>query len=263
MVETIVLGIVQGVTEWLPVSSEGLVVLLKLHVFQYGLVLADLIRFALFFHLGTFLAALVYLRKEVKAILSAVVSYSTAHQETKDLLWFLVRASVVSGVIGIFLFLALTQIQETLLNSSRGITLGIGLLLLFTAFFQFQKRAGFKTEKNLTVQNSIVLGAVQGFAILPGLSRSGLTITALLLSGFKEESALRLSFLLSLPAVLGANILFGFGGINFGLEMFVALLFSFLFGLATMKFLFVVAQRLRFAWFVLVFGAVTILAAFV
>jgi len=262
MIETIVLGIVQGVTEWLPVSSEGVVVLLQLHIFQDGLVFADLIRFALFLHLGTFLAALVYFWKEVKAILSAVVSYSTASQETKNLLWFLVRASAVSGVIGMFLFFALEQMQETLLNSSKGITLGIGFLLLFTAFFQFQKRAGFKTEKNLTVQNSIILGAVQGFTILPGLSRSGFTISALLLSGFKEESALRLSFLLSLPAVLGANILFGFANINFGIEMFIALLFSFLFGLATIKFLFAVAQKLRFGWFVLVFGVITILAAF-
>jgi undecaprenyl-diphosphatase len=262
MLEAVVLGIVQGITEWLPVSSEGVLVLVKLHVFQNGLELADLVRYAVFLHMGTFFAALVYLRKEVVSIFSTLASYQKASVQEKNLLWFLVVSSLVSGIIGVFLFFALEQLQEQIIAASKEITLGIGLLLLFTAFTQFRKVQGRKKEGEVQVRTGIILGIVQGFSLLPGLSRSGLTVSALLLSGFTKEAALRLSFLMSLPAILGGNIFFAREGLSVGQGELVAVLFAFVFGLVTMKGLFLLANKVHFGWFVLVFALITVLAVF-
>jgi len=115
-------------------------------------------------------------------------------------------------------------------------------------------------KKNLTWTDGIILGIAQGFAALPGLSRSGLTVSALLLRKFDNALSLRLSFLMSLPIVLAGNILLNFNELTWSKGTFWSLLFSFLFGLLTIHFLLKIAKKINFGLFVLFFGILTILS---
>jgi len=262
MIESLCLGITQGIAEWLPVSSEGLITLVEANFFG-ELNLIKIIQFALFLHLGTFLAALVYFRKEVFDILKNLIQYKKSSEEDKKLVNFLVIVTVISGALGLVLFKSLTHL-ETLLSSTSAITLVIGVFLLVTAYLQIRKKKYTGRQiKDLNFIDSVSLGVVQGLAALPGLSRSGLTVSTLLLRKINEEDSLKLSFLLSLPIVLGGNILLNTEYFNLSLESLVGLLSSFLFGLLTIHYLLKLAKKINFGWFVFTFGVLMIFASFI
>ncbi len=252
MLEQVVLGIIQGVAEWLPVSSEGVLILAQTHLFkEQGL--EQLIKQALFLHLGTFLAALVYFRKDVFKI-----------WENKKLLNFLLITTIITGVLGYFLLGLLINLEGQVASSGKIITLAIGLLLLITAYLQIRaKKQGNREIRDLSNKDSVLLGLIQGLTVLPGLSRSGLTVSSLLLKKFNSRDALRLSFLMSLPVVLGGNIILNFSHFSFSIEMFLGLIFSFIFGLLTIDLLLKIAKRINFGYFVLIFGFLVITSAFI
>ena len=265
MFESALLGILQGIIEWLPVSSEGFVALARVHLFQSSLSVTDLVGYALFLHMGTFLAALIHFRRRVLELLKALFRYKNAEQEDRSILRFLILSSAVSGVFGFLLLWALEGIEQQISLAGKGATLLIGLLLLLTALIQFGKSSASeqRTASQLNLSDSLILGAAQGLAILPGISRSGFTISSLLLRGIQETHALVLSFLMSLPAVLGANILLNLERFALSLENFIGLAFSFLFGLLSIRLLLTIASKLDFSWFALVFGLLTIAAALI
>jgi len=263
MIEAIALGVAQGIFEWLPVSSEAIIVLLKTYFFQ-GEGLSSLIDLAIFLHLGTFLAALVYLRKDVVSLIKTIFTYDTSDEEQKTLLRFLLISSLATGVVGYLVLFSVSRAEETLTSTGQWFVLFIGVLLLITAWFQFKKSAGLKSVGQLKTSDALFAGTMQGFAALPGLSRSGLTIASLLLKKFDDETALRASFLMSLPAVLGANILFSFDELtNLTTEMFVMIGISFVIGLLTIHALLKLARKIQFGYFVLIFGILTILAVII
>ena len=262
MFESIVLGTIQGIAEWLPVSSEGIIVLVKTNFFE-SKTLIDTVEIALFLHLGTFLAALVYFRKDVWALVVSLFKYKTSLIETKAVLHFLVISTFISGIV-IFGFLKIFDSSDAIiLATGKTITIIIGIMLLITGILQLRSRKfGWRSSANLNYKDSIALGIMQGLAAIPGLSRSGLTVSSLLLRNFKESEAIRLSFLMSLPVVLGGNIVLNLQGFSWSLERFVALLFAFVFGLLTIDILLRVARKIQFAWFVLGFGVLMILTVF-
>lgn len=262
MVEYIVLGIIQGIAEWIPVSSEGMIILMR-EVFFPGDSILSSVSIALFLHLGTFLSALVYFWKDVKEIIRNLLNWKEASSEDRNLIIFLFIATLVSGLLGLVLLFALGSFEEKL-QMAGGFAMGlVGILLLITGVLQLvaKESAGDKTLPNK--KDSLLLGIVQGFAALPGLSRSGLTVSALLLRKYSKEEALRLSFLLSLPIVLGGNIVLNLSGFEVNPEKLVGLLFSFIFGLATIHGLILLARKVNFGWFVMIFGILSILAAFI
>lgn len=262
MFESIILGITQGIAEWLPVSSEGLIFLIKTNFFYSGERVRDIASLALFLHFGTFLAALVYFRKDVLELLKALFNYKKAKAEDLKVLIFLIVTTLISGVLGLILLnwvdtLDLERVEDT----TKIITMVIGFLLLVTAILQFKaRRNGQRESKDIKHCDSFILGIVQAFASLPGLSRSGLTVSTLLFRKFQEETALKLSFLMSLPLVLGGNIVLNLDKFSLNLESLLGLLFSFIFGLLTIDILLRVAKKINFAWFVLVFGLLMIVA---
>jgi undecaprenyl-diphosphatase len=137
-------------------------------------------------------------------------------------------------------------------------------MLFITSYLQLKvKNSGYKEEKDLRYFDGIMIGVVQAFAALPGLSRSGLTVSALLMSKFNKQSALQLSFLLSLPIVLAGNIVLNLDKFSFDLSSLIALLASFIFGWLTIKYLLKLAQKINFAYFVLFFAILTLLAALI
>ena len=104
---------------------------------------------------------------------------------------------------------------------------------------------------------------MQGIAVIPGLSRSGLTISGLLFRNFDETVALKLSFIMSLPIVLLGNIILNFSDFVFIKEMFFGLMFSFIFGLMTIHLLMEFSRKVKFGFFVIFFGLLTILAGLI
>jgi len=264
MFEYVILGIIQGIAEWLPVSSEGLIILAKTNFFHTPGNLEEAITQALFLHLGTFLAALIYFRRDVKKLVKTIFSYRSQSQETQKLFSFLLITTMISGAFGLLLIKTLTYISSQLESQGTIITLMIGCLLLGTAFLELKaKKSGYRNLCDLTIVDSILLGIVQGFAALPGFSRSGLTVSALLLRKLDKTYALKLSFLMSLPIVLAGNIALNTNALVWTVEALAGLFFSFIFGLAAIHLFLKLAEKINFGYFVLLFGVLTILSAVV
>ena len=192
LIESIIIGILQGLLEWLPVSSEGNLVIVLVGVF--GLSAEETLSTVIFLHIGTGLAALVYFRKEVYDILIG----RTADQVDLRLKLFII--TLLTGLVGfpIYMWLNISlAIGEILLALT-------GIALIITGLLQRQAAQQKQTGSELTWPISIILGAAQGLAIIPGLSRSGLTTSIMLFKNFTGEEAFRISFLMSIPASFAA-----------------------------------------------------------
>ena len=262
--QQVVLGIIQGITEWIPVSSEGVLLLVTSNFFS-EVDISLFLRQALFLHLGTFFAALVYFRKEVRSLIKGAINYNNSDPETKRTLKFLAIATVISGVVGLAIlnFFDLFRIQEFPLTSAS-INFFIGFLLVITGVLQLRaSSAGYRRGYHLNNTDSVVLGVMQGISVFPGLSRSGLTISSFLFRNFDETTALRLSFIMSLPIILLGNLILNLSDLVFVKSMFFGFLFSFIFGLFTIHLLMKFSEKVKFGHFVITFGALAILAGFV
>ncbi len=266
MLDGLILGVIQGVAEWVPVSSEGALVLAQLYLTP-GVSLREMIELALFLHLGTLLSAVVYFRNDVRRILRTIVSYRRAPAAERKLTEFLLLTTIISGCVGYIFF---ASIEESMVDemqlTGRAVMGAIGAFLLVTAALQLKGKQTIQEDrggKDITGEDTVIVGTAQAFSVLPGLSRSGLTVAALLLRGFKEEEALRLSFLMSIPIVFAGNVALNFTGFTASSSALVGFVVAFIVGLGTIRALFALAHKVNFGYFVLVFGLLTILAAFI
>ncbi|WP_418284184.1 undecaprenyl-diphosphate phosphatase [Halorubrum sp. DTA46] len=201
----ILAGIVQGIVEWLPVSSQGNLALVLTLV---GTDPAVALQLALFLQLGTTLSAATYYRDEIRTALAAVPGWRprAAYEGDNAIASYVVVACLLTGVVGIPLYLFAVDLAGQL---TGGVFIAvIGVLLIATGVLQFASESvsmGGRTTP--TLRDSVLVGAVQGVAILPGISRSGVTTSAFLFRSYEPPAAFRLSFLLSIPASLGAAVL--------------------------------------------------------
>ena len=220
LIKYLLFGLVQGLIEWLPISSEGNLVLIMISIF--GLNPDEIISTVIFLHLGTGIAALVYFRKEIfKIIIGKTIEY-------KDLRIKLIVITFITGIVGlpIYLWLNLSAVY------GEAILALTGLALIITGLVQRQVDNKEHDGAVLSWPLAFVLGSVQGFSIIPGLSRSGITTSIMLLNEFTAEQAFNLSFLMSIPAsfaaALGMMILDGFAPNRFTLlSAFVAAIVGF------------------------------------
>ena len=257
MFEVLILGIIQGVSEWLPVSSEGLIVLANIYLFNTSVTIEEITKIALFLHLGTFFSALIYFRKDVLELIDSLMNYNKTDSDTKKTLNFLILSSFITGIIGIFIFKSFVNYSFEIGVQALSVT--IGVLLLITAWLQIKvKSYSIRGLKNLNAYDAVALGVLQSFAVLPGLSRSGLTIAGLLLRKIDKTLAIKLSFLMSLPVVLGGNIILNIKDFEFTYNLLFGLIASFLFGLATIHAFIKFSERINFGYFVLIFGLLMI-----
>jgi undecaprenyl-diphosphatase len=186
---TILLGLIQGLAEWLPISSTAHLIIAEKTLTLY---VTPLLNVTL--HLGTLIVVIFYFRKDVKNILAALV-HLDFKSENGSLIPPIIVATLPTAIIGLFYVRYLENTLQTLLII--GITFLIGAIILFTS------KIGKENRDKITYSVAILMGTAQGLAIFPGLSRSGITISAALLLGLKREKAFKFSFLLSIPAILG------------------------------------------------------------
>lgn len=197
--EAAVLGIVQGLTEFLPVSSSGHLILAR---WAFGWDLDALgVPFDLACHLGTLAAVLWFFRADIFAMLRAVPSaFSSTPGPDGRRIWLIVAATVPVVIAG----LTLESWFETFRDPNViAVTLIIGAGLLFLVE-RLGPRTG--TEATLTMTGAALIGVAQVFALFPGVSRSGATITAGMLLGMNRLAAARFAFLMSVPAIGGAGL---------------------------------------------------------
>ena len=192
----IILGIVQGLVEWLPISSEAMVTLSA--KFLFGMDYQEALSVSVFLHWGTLFAAVIYFRNELIQMAKDIFSRNS----DKRLPLFLIATTLLSGIIATpLLFLAFSmEIPDGLF------TIFIGIFLLFIAFLQKNQKAG-KEGTKMEIKKAIIPGLAQGFSALPGISRSGITLATLLAEKFPLKDALRLSFLMSIPIVFAAELM--------------------------------------------------------
>ncbi|MCR5736389.1 MAG: undecaprenyl-diphosphate phosphatase [Eubacterium sp.] len=219
--KAILMGIIQGVTEFLPVSSSG-----HLAIFKKVFHMADVgTSFDVFLHLGTLLAVFIVYWKDIAKLISDGIGIlvdsfhnlaewiiekrglrepnyrKVINSSYRKFAMLVIVSTIPTGIIGVM--------GEKLIDDAATSLLVPGICLIVTAVLLYvsdQLEDGDKTPKKTTYANAGFIGVCQGIATLPGLSRSGTTITAGLLCGLKRDFAVKYSFIMSIPAILGAAV---------------------------------------------------------
>jgi undecaprenyl-diphosphatase len=259
----IILGIIQGLTEFLPVSSSGHLVLGQIF---FGITQSQLV-FDISVHMGTLLAVLVVYASDVISMLASVIKFfikavlfkPVIKEFKKDknlqMAGLIVLGSIPTAIIG----MALKQFEHVLFSSK----MVVGLMLIFTGTILWISRKYYFAEHSKGgpgIKNAFLIGICQGIAVIPGISRSGSTIAAGMLLGLDRYQAAKFSFLLSIPAILGAQVLSVKDMINNSISIdpvtIYATIASFITGLAALKLLLTLVHSGKFhlfapyCWFV-------------
>ncbi len=221
LLEAILMGIIQGVTEFLPVSSSGHLALFKIlfEIEDVGLL------FDVILHLGTLIAIFAVYYKDIwKMIVAGFAIIGDACKNIgiffknlthgtkggyhhvicngyRKFVMLVIVSTIPTGVIGV--------LASSLIEQAAKLLIVPGVCLILTAMLLLLAdhcKGGEKMPKQVTYSNAFIIGIAQGVATLPGLSRSGTTITACLLSGFNRKFAVKYSFIMSIPAVLGSLV---------------------------------------------------------
>ncbi|MDD4179234.1 MAG: undecaprenyl-diphosphate phosphatase [Candidatus Margulisbacteria bacterium] len=241
------LGIVQGLTEFLPVSSQG-----HLMLAYRWLGLAENIAFDTVLHLATALAAALYFRREIIQLFAS----------RRRLLWLMVVATFFTGVLG----LVFKDWFESLFSNFFYVGpffIATGLVILLGEWLG----KGNKTEAKMGVKEASVIGLAQGLAIIPSLSRSAMTISAALACGLERSLAARFSFIIAIPAILGAGLIqskaiIKTGTMGIGLApLAIGFMASFLAGLLAIRFFMAIIEKTSiriFAYYCLALGLIVI-----
>jgi undecaprenyl-diphosphatase len=211
LIQSVLMGIVQGLSEFLPISSSAhLVFTSNFYKVFKGIEIVQESNQEVFLdimlHLGTLIAVLIFFRKEIMEILKALYSgLKNKDYSSKD---FKTGVYIILGtVITVLIAFPLNEVAELLVFKPAV----VGVLLIFTGcLLLFSEWYGkrVKDKKDISITSSILIAVAQGLAALPGFSRSGLTIATGLLSGHDRTVAARYSFLLSIPIILGASMVY-------------------------------------------------------
>jgi undecaprenyl-diphosphatase len=192
LIEIIILAIVQGITEWLPISSSGHLAILQQ---LWGLNVP--VFFDVTLHIGTLISVLVFFQRDITKILKAVARLDFKTEEGK-LAALIFVGSIPTAVIG---FLFKERFESFFSN-----LLAVGVAFIVTGCILYASKLSRDRNKSINYFDALLIGTAQGIALIPGVSRSGITISTGLLRSVKKEKAFQYSFLLYIPAVIGAAI---------------------------------------------------------
>lgn len=255
IIDSIILGIVQGLTEFLPISSSGHLVLFQ-NLLGYK---EPEILFDVGLHCGTLLAVFIYFRSDLKQMIAETINFMiklvkeersvrSIHENPHvSLTIWVIIGTIPTALIGL--------IFRSPLESLFGSIVVVGIMLTITGIILAVTRfipVSYSSRDRVGLRGSIIVGITQGLAIIPGISRSGITIATGILCGIDRDLAARFSFLLSIPAILGAVVLqIGsgeFGGMGL-LPMILGFISSTLVGLLALKILMNLVRKGNFFYF--------------
>ncbi|OGQ22291.1 MAG: hypothetical protein A3I05_06795 [Deltaproteobacteria bacterium RIFCSPLOWO2_02_FULL_44_10] len=250
ILHAIILGIIQGATEFLPISSSGHLVLAQ-NLLGVDLEKEALLAFDIALHFGTLLALLLLFRKDLKTLIQGAFQKNSENPQSvpsRKLLWYLFLATLPAVVIG----LAFKDFFEEMMTD----TFSTGVQFIITGFILWSTRyARFSvlTATHMRSMHALIIGVAQAIAIIPAISRSGTTIAAALLLRFDREFAARFSFLLAIPALGGATLLSLDNLRYFSSENLLATLIgtvvSFIVAIGCIKWLMTIIKKGQFSWF--------------
>lgn len=258
----IILGLVQGITEWVPISSKTQVALVYLKFLggSPSLVVPVL----LYVHLGTLLAASIYFRTEIQEILKSILSKPFNYKTyTIGKTGFIITALFFTGFVGLPILYVEKTILPNLDGTSTFLLMGIGLVLTGLLLMS-QKRLQLRRFESVSWKDGIFAGLLQGLSTLPGVSRAGTTSTALIWRSFDSESAFHLSFLLSIPSVVMAEIVFYLGSQTGNLPTMDGIylaISSFVFGYLSLDIILRFVKRVNVAYLAMLLGVLIIIVA--
>ena len=250
------LGLIQGIAEFLPISSSGHLAILQMFL-RIG-DLEDHLLFDVLLHLGTLAAVFTVFHEQIGALLDEFLILLRLKRTPRGYKPDVRSRRNIGFLIIASLPLILAALFHDAVEDLTGNPFFIGFALILTGVFLFaadRLSHGNKDAKSATVSDAIVVGLAQAVAAVPGLSRSGATISAGLLRGFDREYAVEFSFLLSIPAVLGANVLSLIKAVQAGIDwslapMYLAgVLSAYVFGLLALRLLQTLMNRGKFGAF--------------
>ena len=249
VVYVILLGVVQGLTEFLPVSSSGHLVLME----QIFGVKVDMMFMSILMHLGTLLAVLIYYRKRIFSLIKKPFSKEV---------WYLVL-STIPATIFVVIF------KDFVTDSFNGKALGFGFLvsaiMLYVAFVVSKK---YQPNAQFTYKTALIMGVFEAVAIFPGISRSGSTLCAGIFSGGKPDEVLDFSFLMSVPIIFASTIfeIFSLGKTVFSFNIWfviIGFIVSFVCGLISIKLTINFTKKIKLKYFAIYLFLLSILTFFV
>lgn len=262
-----ILGALQGLTEVLPISSSAHLILLPTFLKwpESG------ITFDVALHLGTFIALSLYFWQDIIELIGNFAGGLTGrglHTPSNRLPFYIIAGTIPAALVGKTLE---APIEEIFRKSPLLIAV---LLIVFGLILAFADTTGAKRWKmdRITLKFALIIGLAQCLALIPGISRSGITITAALLLGFNRETAARFSFLLSLPIVAGAALLKVGHLVKTGIPanevtpLLIGIATSAVFGFLSVAFLLKLVQRSSlypFVWYRLVAGSMALVLVFI
>lgn len=272
MIEYIIIAILQGFTEWLPISSSGQTMLVSINLF--GISIENAYSLAIWLHLGTTIAVLLKFRGDYLRIIKSFAPkrFNVGIIDIKKRNW-IIYATIGTGITALPLYFIFKIVFLDVFSAIQGdiITLLISGLLILTGIIIIKTK---KIYGNLVVEevsnekgrrDSFISGLVQGFSILPGISRSGVTVSSIMLEKYEQNNALRLSFLMSVPVAIASiivDVIFGNGSIFGTLDLItiiITTLTSFLMGYLTIELLLRLAKKINFGYFCILYGIVAFL----
>lgn len=241
-INAIIFGIIQGITEFLPISSSGHLVVLHNLI---GLPVVDILTFDVALHFATLLAVVWFFRNDIlKLLKSWFKSFAGHRDEFSKLSWLIILATIPAGLAGWYF-------EEIVEHTFRSINVVVVMLIIGGVLLLVVEKISRKIDdlKNLNWGKSLIIGLAQAIALIPGTSRSGITIIAGLAAGLKRQAAVRFSFLMSVPIIFGASIrkapqLFGADLANSELiVLIIAFISSFISGFLAIKYFLRFAQN--------------------
>lgn len=255
-IEALILGIVQGLTEFLPVSSSGHLELGKA-LFNLHLDASDSLTFDVIVHGGTALSTIVVFRHDILQIIRGLLKFQL-NDETKYT-FFILLSMIPAVVIGLLF-------KDEIEILFDGQVLLVGIMLIITSLLLFLADRAKNTTKSVNAFDAVVIGIAQAIAILPGMSRSGATISTSVLLGIDRERAARFSFLIVLPLILGKMLLdvkeiYETGGEGLDISIFVltiGFIAAFVAGVFACKWMITLVKRAKlkyFAYYCFVLGS--------
>jgi len=258
----LIVGLLQGILEWLPVSSEAF---LFLTLVLLGVSPDKALAIAVMYHLPTGLASIYYYKREYIGAIKEIMTFRIRNKTM-----FIIITTIFTAIVAVPLYFIFEKILigfESIIGKISTIAFFlVGLAMLITGAVVKVSERGHKELNSCTISDCVIIGSLQGFSILPGVSRSGVTIASLLYRGFDKEDSINGSFIMAGIVSVGVFLFLCIIGkvdwqILCSIELFISMLVTFVVSLIMMRTLITIARRMKYDMFLKFIGSLMIVLA--